>query len=113
MKRGHARSLNHAILPHHINVNFDNLYASPSGLSLPKTAKQTNPQHFALFPSTVQLLILNLKRGHVQTKPIKSPTEITKPINHPMKKILLLLKPLLLRSEERRVGKECRSRWSP
>jgi hypothetical protein len=38
----------------------DTLCASPSGLSLPKTAKQTNPQHFAWFPSAVQPL--NLKR---------------------------------------------------
>ena len=26
---------------------------------------------------------------------------------------MLLIEPELLRSEERRVGKECRSRWSP
>src|ERR1035437_1112250 len=31
----------------------DTLCASPSGLSLPKTAKQTNPQHFVLFLSAL------------------------------------------------------------
>ena len=29
------------------------------------------------------------------------------------KKIIAYLSPTLFRSEERRVGKECRSRWSP
>src|SRR3989441_10622507 len=34
-----------------------------------------------------------------------------KPVN--LVKAIRLLKPALTRSEERRVGKECRSRWSP
>ena len=41
--------------------------------------------------------------------------ELTVPWNDPHKDIARKLKvqPELFRSEERRVGKECRSRWSP
>ena len=44
-------------------------------------------------------------------KPVEKPKPKTKP--KPLKKPEPEPKPQLTRSEERRVGKECRSRWSP
>ena len=34
-------------------------------------------------------------------------------INHTMELVRTIVPMVILRSEERRVGKECRSRWSP
>ena len=51
------------------------------------------------------ILVLSKKGGGVRSVDIATMLGVSKPsVSHAMK---------LLRSEERRVGKECRSRWSP
>ena len=60
---------------------------------------------------------------HLKDKEFIKEEELEKLIRHADKgihaiarlniKLILISLPILIRSEERRVGKECRSRWSP
>src|SRR5258708_40268135 len=63
-------------------------------------------------------ILYSLRRPPLIVKPSLFPMSSTiPPVNLPvllgMRLLVQFISQLLLRSEERRVGKECRSRWSP
>ena len=66
------------------------------------------PLHFVV--ELVSLLILNFPVLEYAIVPFGAPLSLIKFVKLLVSKPVI---PTILRSEERRVGKECRSRWSP
>ena len=60
-----------------------------------------------------QLFILTVEKGSILAASAAANTDAAVVSREITKLEHLLQEPLLERSEERRVGKECRSRWSP
>ena len=73
----------------------------------------------ALLSTIVAVVVIDYHRGEPvrPVKPIGTPQTIATPLGLPPVPVPadnpVTVETIALRSEERRVGKECRSRWSP
>ena len=65
---------------------------------------------FWILLEQMELFVIYILAGVILVKSRLFNRETLQPIS---KFVLRMGLPLLIRSEERRVGKECRSRWSP
>ena len=72
-------------------------------------APTTELEHHSPF----ELLVAVMLSAHTTDKSVNAATRILFPVANTPEAILALGVEGLKRSEERRVGKECRSRWSP
>ena len=66
-----------------------------------------------LDPDAVRPSVLRLKRASGQLNAVIRMLEAGRECEDVITQIAAVSKAILCRSEERRVGKECRSRWSP
>ena len=80
-------------------------------LTILRNKKTSNPL-FRQTMNEISYLIAAEVLKHLKYKKISIRTPLTQTMGKDLSKLIVLV-PILRRSEERRVGKECRSRWSP
>src|SRR5256885_14900723 len=90
----------------------------PRSPLFPSTTLFRSSRGFALHASAGQRAALRAKRGELAVPAVASDKVALLAIKNQFYDILIegcgnLVAGQMLRSEERRVGKECRSRWSP